>query len=293
VTIDVFERYAALDPANSPGIQPEWSTMAPVPLSTLDGREPDMQTQQQTPKQPRPPRKRRTGLLVAATAVALVLIVGAVALLNSGSDSNLAPSATATPPADTDTSVSTSDALAVSNAYLVAYNAGNVDDVMALYAPGALFYDNLSGQLVVAEGDEERMNLTSDAFQDTKLTSEGCTATAGDQGRATSVLCNAAIYDALAQAIDATPVPAQIEMKVTASGITYIGYTMSDPDFLRLGIPFVSWMEANNPTDAAKIIFGSWTTVEEAREYGELRARYAKEWATYLADNNCTYQDDC
>ena len=33
MTIDLFERYAALDPAKTAGVQPEWSTMGAARLS--------------------------------------------------------------------------------------------------------------------------------------------------------------------------------------------------------------------------------------------------------------------
>ncbi|GMQ98425.1 MAG: hypothetical protein BMS9Abin17_0935 [Acidimicrobiia bacterium] len=283
MTIDLFERYAALDPAKSAGIHPEWSAMAPVPLSTLDGREPDMQTQQQTPKQPNKPKPRRTGLLVAAIAAAVVLIVGAVALLNNGSDSNLAP-------ADGGSSVSTSDALAVSNAYFVALNAGDVEGVMTLFAPGATFNDNLTGDSTF---DEAEMKAVWNAAQGTKFTSEGCSAKDAFQEQAISVSCTAATLDALVQAVGAPPVPTDIRMTIGPDGITSVFDIYGSPDFKDSGIPFDRWMQTNNPADAGRVDFGDWTTIEEAQEYGELVAGYAKEWATYLEDNNCSYQDDC
>jgi len=283
VTIDVFERYAALDPAKSPGIQPEWSTMAAVPLSTLDGREPDMQTQQQTPKQPNEPRTRRTGLLVAAIAVAVVLIVGAVALLNNGSDSNLAP-------ADGGASVSTSDALAVSNAYFVAYNAGDVEGVMALFASGATFITNFAGEMTF---DEFEMLFSWNAAQGTAITSEGCSAKDSFQEQDISVSCTAATYEAIVQAVGAPPVPTEIRMTVGPDGIASVFNIYGSPDFMDTRTPFDKWMQTNNPADAERTAFGNWTTIEEAQENGELTARYAEEWATYLADNNCSYKDGC
>jgi len=283
VIIDVFERYAALDPANSPGVQPGWITMASAPLSTLDGREPDMQAQQQTPTQPNEPRTRRTGLLVAAIAVAVVLIVGSVALLNNGSDSNLAP-------ADGGASISTSDALAVSNAYLVAFNAGDAEGVMALFASGATFSTNFTGGMTF---DEFEMLAVWDAAQGTKITSEGCSAKDSFQEQDTSVSCTGATHDAVVQAVGAPPVPTEIRMTIGPDGIASVLTIHADPDFKSARTPFNTWMQTNNPADAERADFGTWTTVEEAQEYGELTARYAEEWATYLADNNCSYQDNC
>jgi hypothetical protein len=283
VTIDLFERYAVLDPAKSSGIHPEWGTMAPVPLSTLDGRESDMQTQQTSPKQPNNRTTRRTGVFVAAIAIAVVLIVGSVALLNNGSDSNLAPAADGT--GDT-----TSDALAVSNAYFVAYNAGDVEGVMSLLAPGATFGTNFTGPLSI---DEFEMLTVWDAAQGTKIASEGCSANESFQEQATSISCTSATHDALVQAVGAPPVPTENRLTIGPDGITTVLNLNGSPDFKDTSEPFDRWMQANNPADAERTTFGNWTTIGEAQEYGEARARYAQEWATYLADNNCSYKDDC
>ncbi len=95
MTTDLFERYASLDPAIAPGIQPAWRSVSAVPLSAVDGREPNMQTQQRPPTQPPTPKKQgRTGLLIAAAAFGLVFIMGAVALLSNGSASELPPATT-------------------------------------------------------------------------------------------------------------------------------------------------------------------------------------------------------
>ncbi len=86
MSTDVFERYAALDPANSPLAAPDWASMAPVSLAAIDERTTLMQTQTRTPKSKTPkapaptptPRRNRTGLLVAAAVFAVILVTSAV-----------------------------------------------------------------------------------------------------------------------------------------------------------------------------------------------------------------------
>ncbi|MEA2058730.1 MAG: hypothetical protein U9O63_08415 [Actinomycetota bacterium] len=54
---------------------------------------------------------------------------------------------------------------------------------------------------------------------------------------------------------------------------------------------FSRWMQANHPEVAIDTMFFPGDTVEESVARGELRARYAKEWAAHLDASNCTYED--
>jgi hypothetical protein len=55
----------------------------------------------------------------------------------------------------------------------------------------------------------------------------------------------------------------------------------------------MAWMRAHNPDDAEQADFGTWTTIEEAHEFGLVAARYSKEWATYLTTNGCIFRIEC
>lgn len=37
---------------------------------------------------------------------------------------------------------------------------------------------------------------------------------------------------------------------------------------------------------------GEWSSLEEARESGELRAQFVQEWVAYLEANGRTFRDD-
>jgi len=287
VTIDIFERYAALDPAKSSDMQPESNTTVAVHLLVPDGREPTMQTHQETPPQQETTRKPRVGLFVAAAAAALVLIVGAATLLVTGSDPDTAP---AVAPSTTVPIVTEADALAVSNAYIVALNAGDVDAMMALLVPGAAFETNFGE---VMSSAEQEMFFTWNAAQGTTFTSQGCSAAASEAGLVITVTCTGATFDALSQALSAPPVPSTFAMAVTPEGASSLRYTYGTPDFTVAGRPFLAWMEADNPDDVEKAGFGFWSTIDEAREFGELRARYATEWASYIEENGCPFASGC
>ncbi len=295
MTTDLFERYASLDPAKAPGIQPAWRSVSAVSLSAVDGRAPDMQTQQKPPTQPPTPKKQgRTGLLIAAAAFGLVLIVSAVVLLSNGgaSDVPTATTPTTTVAADSapQSSPTPSEAVAVANAWYVAFNAGDVDAVMALLAPDPSLGNNFIGTSTL---EEERMRNTWNAAQGTKLVTEGCRPIGdnSEQGQQ-QVRCIGATYDALVQAVDATPVTTRVTMTVDASGIVALRYSYGSPDFDHVGYPFDKWMAANHP-DVENLGFGSWETVEEAEAEGIFTAKWAAEWATYLEANDCTYLDGC
>jgi ketosteroid isomerase-like protein len=82
-------------------------------------------------------------------------------------------------------------------------------------------------------------------------------------------------------------------MVVSRDGIIELHEGYGFPDHNVTQRPFESWMRANNPDDAEKASFGTWTTIEEAAEYGAIASKYAEEWATYLVTNGCVYSNPC
>jgi hypothetical protein len=292
VTIDMFERYASLDPAKEPGIQPEWSDMAPVLSPAFDWSEPEMQTQQQIPNQPPTKKQSRTGLLLGAAAIALIMAIGAAVLLSSGGASDQQPATTPSTTAAIEAAPAPiptpSEAVAVADAWYVAFNAGDVDGVMALFAPDPTLSSNFGSTYTL---EEERLINIWNAAQGTRLETDGCVP-AGENSERRHVRCIGANHDALVRAVDATPVPAIVTMTIGPDGIVALSYSYGSPDFNHVSNPFDGWLAANHP-DVEDFGFGSWETVEEAAASGTLRAQYAAEWATYLGANGCTYLDGC
>jgi hypothetical protein len=202
------------------------------------------------------------------------------------------------PPATTTTepTVTPAEAIAVANAWYVAFNAGDIDAVMALFAPDARVGNTWFGYGTLE--DEQVLN-TWDAAQGTALTTVGCTA---DDAPATiqQVGCEGANYDTLVQAVGSPPVPANVTMTIGPDGIAELLYAYGDPElststlsgFNHVGRPFEVWMQANHAeVDMESLDWGD--SIEEAEVSGLLQAQYAAEWAAYLDANDCTYLDGC
>lgn len=186
--------------------------------------------------------------------------------------------------------VTPTQALAVSDSYYEAANAGDVESAMALFTSDAVLTDSYtSGNRTPAD---ERMQYVWNAAQGTTIGAGPCT-TQEDPGVDMTVTCRGVTRSAIAQALGAAPVPMVITMTVTTDGITSLDEQYGSPDHNVTQIPFENWMRMTNPDDAEKASFGTWTTIEEAEEYGQLVARYAEEWATYLVTNGCIFQTQC
>jgi hypothetical protein len=216
-----------------------------------------------------PPAQSRTTTLVPTTTLA----------------STIDPDETAAEPTVTPT-----EALAVSNAYFFAYNNGDADGVMALFTPNVIFSNSIGGAMTRTSFEEI---LVWNTAQGATLTFRGCEAQQDEEGPLIVVTCRGETHDAQTQAVNALPVITNVRLVITPDGISQHGYVYGSLDFLHVGDPFEKWMLTNNPNDAENTGFGSWSNLEEAREFGLLVAEYSDEWAEYLKANNCTYLDDC
>ena len=162
--------------------------------------------------------------------------------------------------------------------------------VMALFAPDPTLISNFTSSYDL---EEERLVNIWNAAQGTRLETDGCSAAGENTDTGLQrVECVGANYDALVQAVDATPVPTTVLMSIGADGIAVLSYSYRQPDFNHVADPFDEWMAANQP-HVYNFGSGSWETVEEAEVAGKLRAHYAAKWATYLEANGCTYLDGC
>jgi hypothetical protein len=178
----------------------------------------------------------------------------------------------------------------MANAVYVAQNAGEPDEVLALFSADTLFSSNFAGSTTK---EKEEMRIAWNAAQGTKLTSEGCTVEQVEPAESLIVACVGVTRDALSQVLGARGVPTRVVMVVTPEHIKSLEYRYGQPDFTVQGTPFETWMDVHNPDDTEAAIFGTWTTVDEAMAFGRIRAQYAGEWKQYLNENGCTYLDDC
>ena len=180
-------------------------------------------------------------------------------------------------------------AMSVADAYFEAYNAGDVDAVLALFSGDATFSTNSGAQ----PRDDWEQLLVWNAAQGTSLSAPNGRVTEETSDESITVACPHGNLDVLVLTVDGPPVPINQTFVITPDGIREWKFSFGQPDFNTVGVPFARWMEANHPEDAADSLFGSWDSVEEAKQNGILRVRYADEWAAYLEANNCTYRDDC
>ena len=179
---DLFDQYAALDPAETPEALPDWTSTAPVLLAAIDERIHPMQTQHR-PNPSIEPKRRRTGVLAAAAAFAVVMILGvSLLLLNRGGDpfDVITPVTTTTPttipdttmtghpdaplitinadqiihphPGDEAHGVAVADGMlwATTGAGVVRWNLEERSAVLFTSADGLPFDDEFHGQVVVA-----------------------------------------------------------------------------------------------------------------------------------------------
>ena len=248
-------------------------------LATLVARSSEM-TQLDTRRQDQKEKTTVKPWMVAAT----VLIVAGIGLIavNQGND---APPVTA--------EELTENALSSLDDWFDAYNGGNDEAALELFAPGVIISNTFTGPQTL---DEWTMLLAWNTAQGTVWTPQDCSVTEVEPGVSATVICLAGNRDALTQAVDAPPVEVRVFAVVTAEGINELRFNyVGNINFNHVGRPMDAWMAANHPdiVEAWITAFGSWTSVEEARENGLLTAQYAAEWATYLTENDCTYLDGC
>lgn len=229
----------------------------------------------------------------AAIAVIALVVYGCSATGDEDTSTTEAPqtsttrvdtTTTTTPPPEVDTAT----ALSTAAEYFEAYNGGDATAVLALFQPDATFSDNF--------GDQPRSSweqlLAWNMAQGTQLESIECDASEPTE-QSVEVVCGHTNLDAVVQAVEGPPVPVTLTLTVESEGIADWEFIFGQPDFLTVLAPLGDWMSTHYPDDADKIGFGTWTSVESATENGQLMAQYAEVWKTYLADNGCTFADNC
>lgn len=183
-------------------------------------------------------------------------------------------------------------ALRVAGEYFEAFNNGDEDAAAALLVPDVAASDSWGSIDVFGE-------LAWFTAGGAKYRSVTCEISPEQPANGDSVTCNHETLDAIALAVEAPPVPTKTSFVVTESGITEIHFAYGSPDFTHVGFPFRDWLVSNRP-DATCVAWYAGddscqeaTTLEEQRVEGRLVARYGKEWAAYLEENECTYLDGC
>ncbi|MGI9624867.1 MAG: hypothetical protein ACR2PK_18705 [Acidimicrobiales bacterium] len=230
-------------------------------------------------------------------AAAVLLVIGLVALIANRDDR-----ATVT------TSLDADSALATSNSFLEAFNAGDVDGVLTLATDDVVSRDNF-GDFDEAHFDRDEWEQVLEWIlgQGTVLSAPSCEVT-DNVGSAITVSCLTQSLDAAIQAAGSLPVETIVTLVVATDGITDVGFTYGATNLADVGVPytflnrrenftrvdfehagnrFEDWLQESGSPDAGATDFLAWDSVESARFAGERRAELAGEWGAYLEDNGC------
>jgi len=251
-----------------------------------------------TPPEPEQPRRlrpdttrNRRGLWAGLTAAVIVLVVGVVAILlpPDGDEPPPPPATNATTTAAPTTlpPLSSEDALAAADGFLSAFNAGDVESVLATLAPNASLGFRFLGEAeqIMPLGEWESL-LAWDLAQGTQWATPECAVTEQRPNDIT-VSCSTWKVDTTAEAAENTGVATRLVLRATPDGVTAVMENYSGTDFNAQAPRFERWMDKTYPGALDEVGFGSWSTREEARTAGVRRAEYAAEWSAFLVETDC------
>jgi hypothetical protein len=242
-----------------------------------------------------------SGAWIAAAAAVLILLAvgGLVWLVRSGDDPPdvvdqpvVATEATTLPPES-----SAGDALATAHAYYEAYATDDVPAMMALFAvgtgPTSTVCYNGSGLVGVCDGGPEPWMLdqlerteTWKRASGTEYRNVSCAVTDAPE----VIECTHDEFPA-AMVNTAPPVPAVQTFRIGPEGIIALDSVYGPPDFLLVHDPFTIWVSRNRPDDRAVISCCEWTSVADARADGVRTGELFVEWAAYLDEIGCAFND--
>ena len=217
-------------------------------------------------------------------ACALGLMMAACSDSDSRTQATSEPAPTEAPtpteaPAPTEQGLIESDALELVEAYYTAVEAGDADAITALFVDptGDDFDESLRLEVWNAGQGMIRLDRACDTGEPTP---EGFVVWACEFG---DLQYLQAVAGAVATQIRQTFTVSDDGIEELEWNYLTFGYDANDA--------FNDWMLRNHPGDAAAADCCGGDTIEEAHANGELRRQYAEEWATYLEENGCTYND--
>jgi hypothetical protein len=232
---------------------------------------------------PKPSAKRRNVLVFVGAFAVAVVAVALLATVNTDDDITAVGAAPA---------LTVDGALAVSDGYIEAFNAGDADTVLALLTSDLALSEKYTGMSPSFETMDHaffEQRLAWDTAQGATFTSPECVVTDEGTGAAVTVSCEFGWLYAAEAAVGLPPVPTVLTMVVTRSGISQAAFEYP-PDF---GVgsfgagsdgrgTFDVWVVANHADDMEGIEFGDWDSVAAAEQGGILLALYVEEWAAFL-----------
>jgi hypothetical protein len=280
VTTDLFARYAELDPAMEESQSLDWDGVNAALLVTTDGRTARMTIEEKSETGTKEQDQKRKGWVAAIAFAAVVVVVGGAILLNAQTE-GLDPASTPMEPPTND------EALGIMASYFDAYDAGDVEAVLALFEPDATLASSGDAMTI----DDLEQYLTWNLAQATVQTPMECTVQETEDQDTINVTCAFTHLPASAAAVDGPAVPHNVYTVVSSEGIRSFESHFYQPNFRTVDVHFFEWMNETHPEDRFRLDFGIWDSIDEAEQLGLLRAGYVIEWAAYLDANGCEYDD--
>lgn len=245
-------------------------------------------------EEPRPerPGRARGWLLVAAAAAALVIAV--MVLVRPGTESERAvidspesdvveppgtPSASAPGPTVSD------DAALMVTGYLAAWEAGDVDTVLAAHADEVAvverrFPDTAWRYLVPQREYEAFVRWT--AAMGRRFDGESCRSE-GETGGVTAVVCVFDMFDAVSDELSAVAIASTLRVELDREGIRELRwYSSPSPD--THSVPFETWLREHHPDALDDVSFDPTDSADELQRAGRARREYARRWAQFGSD---------
>lgn len=260
------------------------STEMQTPSGVTEERSSPASPQTERPLKKPTAERRWSRSLVGAAAFALIVVIGTVIVVVS-----LRGDGSQTISPDPNQPFTAQTALAVSDTYFAGWEAYDADAILDLFIPEAIFANNLGGRFTVAEFEAR---LAYFFAQGTVLTSSGCTETDPAADDTITVECDYSWHEGLAQAVGAPPVPVLTSLVVTPAGISSLRDVFGQPSFVSYNTPFRAWMGSHQPPKVLALLgCCGFPSVEVADESGRLTAQYGQEWAAYLVESGCSYED--
>jgi hypothetical protein len=177
-------------------------------------------------------------------------------------------------------------ALQVANRWFEALEAQDIDAAVGLLAPNATItlFDRWTPS-------DYRNLLVWGAEDDPQLVDVKCVARLPSSGL--RVECSYGMHTGMARAVGAPVVAETMQFVIGDGAIDDLRHRLIPPEYTVLSPAFDEWMHEHHPEDAEAAACCGGATLDEARENGALRARYGAEWAAYLDEKGCGYNEGC
>ncbi len=182
------------------------------------------------------------------------------------------------------------EALAVTEAWFEAYDDGSVADMLGLMAPDAALAETFGPMA----REEWQHFYTWKIAEGTQFVDRDCSAAANDDAVEVTVTCEYAHLPYSHRLVGAPPVPHTLTQVIGPDGIRSQRQRFGSPDFSKVDDPWWRWLESNDP-DLVPLLDSlfSWSTPREAELTGRMWAESAEDWAAWLEENGCTYDEPC